>query len=595
MQIGNRRSRKTAVGVGLVCMLSVAAVPTALSSAAATRQPGSGVTHNITKLYAGAKKSGELDCNGDSPAQTPLRAFNCTDIRGLPGLSNQNNWNNRFWDNGVYIGHDEPDATFLSTRPSSGGNVTWHLTLGSDPTALPTVASPGGDVSHYFELSPAPWLSMALCDENSYPQLPCVPNSNGNAPAPCTTAAAKCSQNLYPGGGSAFMEMQFYPPGNAPWVDSESCDNTHWCSALTIDSLECTDQYQQCNRNCEEPVNFSFIQTNGIPPGPPSPQMSDLASSIPNVHTLLMNPGDKISVHIADEPVTGERGQKALLVVIHDSTTGETGFMQASAKNGFQSTSLVDCSGSPFNFQPEYATAAAGNYIPWAALQTNVSTEFEIGHFEPCTSLTAPFATNPIDPYDTGGVSNGCTGPYETAGGAEGPETGDGLCYASGDVHTGYDSNATDTVPPNEVTGCEDNWYQNGDLDFDGSGYYAGEWPTSASVTTHVPSSFVESLPQTVGGHGYTNLFFQSDVALSELKCGSSHLSDCTVPPKGPGHFYPYWSEANHKGTCTLEFGNVHAGVTDFGKDRQYGTNKLTLLGYPEFEGKRLSNSCPAH
>ena len=28
--------------------------------------------------------------------------------------------------------------------------------------------------------------------------------------------------------------------------------------------------------------------------------------------------------------------------------------------------------------------------IPWAALQTNISTEFETGHWEPCTSVTDP-------------------------------------------------------------------------------------------------------------------------------------------------------------------------------------------------------------
>ena len=29
------------------------------------------------------------------------------------------------------------------------------------------------------------------------------------------------------------MEMRFYPPGMAPFADSISCDNTHWCASLT--------------------------------------------------------------------------------------------------------------------------------------------------------------------------------------------------------------------------------------------------------------------------------------------------------------------------------------------------------------------------
>jgi hypothetical protein len=587
--------RRSRTFVGIIGVVSIGLALGATAAAASSGGHANAARHDFTSIYAGAHKVGELDCNGDSPVQTPLRTFNCTDIRGLTGVDNVNNWSNRFWDNGVYIGHDEPDATFLSSRPSSGGNVTWGLTLGKDPTALPTATDPGHDVSHWFELSPAPWLSMALCDPNSYPQLPCVPNSDANAPAPCRTIAAKCSPNLYPGAGSAFMEMQFYPPGNAPWVDSESCDGTHWCAALTIDSLECTDAYAQCNSNCEEPVNFAFIQSNGIPAGPPSPQNSDLASSLPNAETLLMNQGDKVTVHIDDAAVPGSPGQHALMVRVDDLTTGKSGFMQASAANGFQNTSIVDCSGQPFNFQPEYSTASVNNYIPWAALRTNVSTEFEIGHFEPCTSVTEAFPGNPIDPADTGGAYNECVGAYETAGGAEGPESGDGLCYPAGDVHTGYDGVPADTTAPSEIAGCQADWFQNGDLDFDGTPYWVGEWPTSASTTSRLPSSFVESPPLT-NGQQYSSLYFQTDIALSELNsnCSTEHHKGCTVPPEGAGHFYPYWSEVDHGGVCTFEFGNVSAGAIDFGKDAQYGTNQLTELGYPEFIARPLDNTCPA-
>ncbi len=96
-----------------------------------------------------------------------------------------------------------------------------------------------------------------------------------------------------------------------------------------------------------------------------------------------------------------------------DLTTGQIGWMQASAANGFANTSIDNCSGTPFNFQPEFSTAAKSNIIPWAALQTNISTEFEIGHFEPCTSVTDPGTVTFAD-----GISdtfwNECHGPYET-------------------------------------------------------------------------------------------------------------------------------------------------------------------------------------
>ncbi len=57
-----------------------------------------------------------------------------------------------------------------------------------------------------------------------------------------------------------------------------------------------------CNPNCEEPVNFAFLQTNGVPAGPPSPQLADVSTFLPNSHTLLINQGDVLQVSISDPP-----------------------------------------------------------------------------------------------------------------------------------------------------------------------------------------------------------------------------------------------------------------------------------------------------
>ncbi|MHB8245057.1 MAG: hypothetical protein ACYDGN_06810 [Acidimicrobiales bacterium] len=544
---------------------------------------------NFTAIYKGAAKQGNLDCNGFSPVQKPLRPSLCTDVRGFLGTNNQNTWGGHFYDNGTYIGHDEPTTTFLSNQPGSGNTVNWNITLGKDPAAAPTVANPGKDVAHWVQLTPAPWVSMALCDGNSYPQMPCTPNSNSNAPS-----------GSYPGGGSAFMEMQFYPPGNAPFVDNTSCNNTSWCAALTIDSLACTQGFAQCNSNCTEPVNFAFIQNNGVPTGPPAPQTATLATYNPNANTLMMNPGDNIQVQMADAPVPGHAGQKALKIVINDLTTGKSGYMQASAANGFQTTSITDCSGTPFNFQPEYSSASVGNYVPWAALRTDISTEFETGHSEACTTVTNPSTTNPFDAQDVGTPPliapsySGCTGPYE-AGGTEpsttNPETSDAICYAQGDTHQGYNGLGTSTAP-NIVSSCQSNVAQNGDLDFDGTPYWS-EWPTSTNPTSLYPGSFVESLPTTTGGMPYPRLLFQTDVTLSESTC--TPKGGCTVPPQGPGHFYPYWSEVRAaNGTCKLEFGNVSKGAYTFGKDAQYGTVQWATLGYPETMSNVKDNTCAA-
>jgi len=592
----------TLVGLGSA---SATAADIASTSAVGGTQLGARPFGASVATAASIPKQGEFDCNGDSPVETPARSALCTDVRGILGVDNANTWGGRFYDNGHYIGHDEPDMTFLSSRPGSGNDVTWNETLPVDPSAGPTVGTPGKDVADWFELSPAPWFSMAMCDPYSYPQLPCVPESDTNAPS-CPNAF-NCPNNAYPGGGSAVMEMQLYPPGNPPFVDNESCGDSGWCAAITIDSLECTDLYATCQPNCEEPINFAFIQTNGVPTGPAGPGVADFDSSVPNSDTLIMKPGDKISVHMFDAPAPAVQGalggNDAFEVVIDDLTQHTSGFMQASAANGFQYIDM-NCDTAPANWQPEYNTASAGNIIPWAALQTDISTEYETGHFEACNSVTGSYTTspeygNPFDPYDLGGTYSTCVGGDEgTTGAGEGDETTDGICYAANDTHPGWDQGTgTATGPP--IAGCQANFTQNGDLDFDGTPYRTG-WPTGASPTSLYPSSFVESLP-TSHGKQYSQWYIQTDIALSEDICEGATVppgntvtaTGCSVPPAGsevdqPGHvaFYPYWTEVRTRGTCKIEFGNVSSGtgVNDFGKDAQYGSDLFPKLGYPEFE-----------
>jgi hypothetical protein len=532
----------------------------------------------IPSAASAATRFGELDCNGQSPIQHALRmSMACTDIRGFNNVWNKNTWNGRFYDNNQYIGHDEPDMTFLSSKQGSGNNVTWTETLPQDPSALPTDTNPGHDVAHWFELSPAPWFSMAICDPNSYPQQACAPQSDSNAPT-----------STYYGGGSAFMEMQFYPPGNPPFLDAPSCNDTHWCSALTIDSLECTNNFAYCNPNCTEPVNFAFIQQNGIPAGPPAPDQADLATFTPNSQTLMYNPGDTIRVHMYDATVPGGGGAKAFEVVINDLTTGQSGYMQASAQNGFGNSSIGDCSTTPFNFQPEYNTAAKQNIVPWAALATNISTEYETGHWIPCQSIGQDQYPNGFGTYAGDPFWNSCTGPYESAANPTYPESnevGEAFCFPAGDTHPAIGGSA-----PDLATGCQDNVFQNGDLDFDGTEYYP-EWPTGTSPTATLPSSFVQQLP-TSGGGGYSRFFIQTDVALSESTCSGTTTTGCSVPPNGPGGFYPYWTRVSTPKGCSIEFGNVSSTGNNYGQDAQYGTDQIATLGYPEFEGPVMQNSC---
>jgi hypothetical protein len=524
---------------------------------------GSAVAAARTSRVAPGKVGG-LDCNGFSRIQRPVKLTGiCTDPKGYDG--------GRFYDNGHYIGHDEPVVRFMSNRAGSGNDVTWTERLPLDPSARPTVANPGSDVTHWFELSVAPWFSMALCNPQSYPYTPCTPESDANAPVgnfPWATPELA-------GGGSAFLEMQFYPPGAGPFVDNISCDNTHWCASLHINDLECDVTFAVCNPNCPEPTNFAFIQTNGVPTGPPSPQLSDLATNTPNAATLLMSPGDMIRAHIFNADIGG--GQHALETQITDLTTGQSGFMVASAANGFMATDHVDCSGTPFNYQPEFNTSRPENAVSWAALQVNIATQFEIGHYTPCTNVVKPSSFVAGSFTDT--FWNNCLGPYEAAtspDNSHNAEPGDAPCYPAGDTHGG-------ASPPDLVTGCAD--FAAGDVDFDGTSYWP-DWPDQ-TAPNEFPSPFLQRQPSS-DGEPYSDFQFQTDAVASEASCQPSGAG-CAVPaPGSPGNFYPHWTLATAGGTCQWEFGNMANGRS-FGGSAQFGTSSAWFFG--TLEGPIMPNS----
>ena len=305
--------------------------------------------------------------------------------------------------------------------------MTYLAKIPVDPRKAPT---PSGSVTNYGQLSIAPWFGLPICDPNSYPQNPCTPDSDSNVGLNVPNAA-----------GSAFMELQLYPPGYTPFVDSESCSVTKWCAALTIDSLECNFNFATCNPNCEEPANFAFLQTNGVPTGPPSPQLADVSSFLPNNKTLLINQGDVLQISITDPP-------QGFTTTIRDLTTHQTGYMTASASNGFMNTNINTCDGTPYTFHAEYNTASINNRVPWAALEGGVLMEQEVGHSEVCNSLKYQ------DPYSesfANGQSYVDNQTYDTCvGGSEGPgEVGEGPCSPT----TGLCQNA-ETQGPNGPVAC---------------------------------------------------------------------------------------------------------------------------------------------
>jgi hypothetical protein len=524
-----RRTSVAFVGVATAALLTAQAP--AQSADAGTR--GQRVT---------AGSYGGLDCNNLSPSHRSVKlTLICADIRGQG--------QDKFEENGRYVGHDEPTANFYSRQAGSGKRVTWTEKLPVEPARRPTVGTPGHDVTHSFQLLATQWFSMAYCDNQSYPQLPCTPESDSNAP-----------HGQFPGGGSGLLELQFYPPGFAPIMDAQSCDNTHWCAAMTLDSLEYTAGFQTGNPNCVEPVNFGFIQKNGVPTGPPSPQLENVKTFTPNSHTLLMRSGDSLRVSIYDVPVG--HGQVAMRARVKDLTTGKSGFMTSSAANGFMHTSIVDCSGTPYNFAAEYNTAAPANIMPWGIGNTNIATDMEIGHFESCTSLTGPGVLRFGSFADT--FYQHCHGPYEQTTAPDAPQTNDDPpCYFRGDTHRGRSA-------PDLVTGCEPvtgPFPNDADLDFDGNSYWA-DWPNSLTPNRY-PSPFLQHQPRTTGGATYPRMELETDLPAFEVTCQPTGKG-CAIPaPGAPGHFYPWWTLAKVHGACVWEFGQMTNGRS-FGKDAQY-------------------------
>jgi hypothetical protein len=285
----------------------------------------------------------------------------------------------------------------------------------------------------------------------------------------------------------------------------------------------------------------------------------------------------------------------------------------ASAANGFQNTSIADCSGTPFSFHAEYNTAQQQNQVPWAALEGGVLMEQEIGHGEPCNSLSNqdPFSTTYpdgqsfSDPVDFDTCNGGSEGPGATGEGpcnpatficqnatTQGPtgpvacptndsrsgalcEFADGYCFPAGNRTVMI--NGTPVTESARLNFCFQNRYQNGDLDFDGTGYVP-DWPDGSS---NHPTSISYIGPFTRGGRTYPTIQFESNAGGSSNLCDVATGAGCTQPPIG-AKFYPFWtlgsasgrqSLPGPRGVCVWNFGNVLPTTTQsFGRDAEYGT-----------------------
>jgi hypothetical protein len=513
----------------------------------------------LTFAQTAALAGGPRGATPASPLGDPL----CEQDRGLCA----DNLYRRNYE-GEYVGHDEPSLLFYSNRPGAGNNNVYRLTLPTDPPILPRQDGTGGTFN--FQLRPAFWFGMAMCDSQSAPNpgLPCAPDTDANIFDGANPATADYIGH-HP--GAAFMEMQFYPPGWVGWPAGVSCDPTRWCAALNIDSFSVNmNTGVPNNANCLaltgiEPVNFAFITKNGLPHAPANPVDSTIGTFTPNPATdLFMNSGDTLTVDMHDTA-------HGFQVVIHDLTTGQSGSMTASAANSFGQVQYApdsaDCNNIPYDFHPMYSTSSEHTRVPWAAHSYNVAFSDEIGHFEYCA--------------DTPGGGGPCTSAGATDPG--GVDADDNFCFRAAESLR---------IP---ISGCIDS-----DGDFDGP-EYGLNWPgtfTNPGLDAQYHSRPVAFAgPVFNGGQSYSRVAFETDLPAIESTCNVFTGAGCTDPPPG-ATFYPIYSTRNSAGSsapasdglsarCLWQLGGPYIPGTKntFGGTAAAEYGPLLSLTYPDAGG----------
>jgi hypothetical protein len=445
-----------------------------------------------------------------------------------------------------YVGHDEPAVNFYSDAPGSGNSAAYLLTLPLDPPT-PPVQDGGGTFN--FQLHPAFWFGMNICDTESYPEFTrkCEPDTDENI---FDSADPNSSRFIGKHPGTAFLELQFYPPG---WVDSpQLIDPTNYFAALNIDSLGASGATGLANNQaCQdsagvESVNFAVITNNGVPLTPPNPLGSNFGRNNFDLNNVLsMAPGDQILVILHDTP----HGVEA---IVNDLTNGQTGSMIASARNGFAQVlyrpNSSTCNINPYNFHPMYATSNLHTRTPWSGGTDNTTFSDEIGHFEFCDSAD-PNSLNCLVP-----------GKQDRKTGLDADDT---ICVSPGGPFL--------PGPPFiQVGGCV-----NDDLDFDGTSY-GFNWPGTLASTHRDQQLHPEPIrltsPVFIAQDGHVHNFdrvaFETDIPGFDANCDSVTGAGCSVPAKGM-RFYPFYTTAKgpYDDVCRWQFGGgkIPGTTNDFG------------------------------
>ena len=311
----------------------------------------------------------------------------------------------------------------------------------------------------------------------------------------------------------------------------------------------------------QEPVNWAYVTTSGVSQAPANPLFTgtganpNFAAVNPNpAEDLLMNPGDRIRIHMHDTPA-------GFRVDLTDLTTGRHGSMTASIANGFghilYTPTSSTCQEAPYAFHPEYSTANPRG-TSWAFHTYNVAMSDEVGHFENCLAIDVNF---------------NCTSPGSQDPSLDGDDNG---CVP------GTDSTVV------KIDGCF-----TADQDYDGQ-TYRNDWPgtnpnPSVDRALH-PSPLLFTSPLT-RGRNYSTIAFETDLPGIEVNgaqlnppfCDPVSGANCVNPPPG-AQFYPFFSTTFRQGGCTWQEGGkfIPGTVNDFGgsSTTEFGSLEKTL--FPE-------------
>ncbi len=488
-------------------------------------------------------------------------AFLCTEVSDPEQIFHQE-----------YVGHDEPSLLFYSKQPGAGNRMQYRGMLPKEP---PARAIPGR--SYTFMNYIAFWYGMAMCDTQSYPETvkTCTPDSDTNITRPGAAQHA----------GTAYMELQFYPPGYVQQFNGSSCSATKWCVALTIDSLSLNPVTGKAlNSDCqnkilggEEYVNFAYLTHSGKPQGPPNPVQFDFVKSgKPDLNkALTLNQGDRYTVRMHDTA-------HGLQTTVMDTTTGESGTMTASASNGFAQVKYAPaknggCKAMPYDFHPMYSTTTPHTTVPWAAATYNVAIDTEIGHFDYCDHATS--------------FGGGCSSTEGTGSDREKTDEDDVGCF------NGWASTLV------RVNGCYGT-----NTGFDGTSYKV-DWPNGDNSMRPTPTIYTS--PTTGGNYDkqYSQLAFNVDLPRIEFEtCNRQNAQGCTpIPITDDGtlaNFYPWYSSGQALGGCAFTIGQHVPGFStnDYHRNSQYGgilKVKYPALGggtvyhYNDFQNILPNNPCP--